>query len=827
MGILDRFKAASTAFRFPSNLTHRAGSFLSLAPRTFPYENTDPLGDSAVVNVLAWIQRNFTQAELGVYQKDREGNKTELVDHPLTRLMYKPNAGYGASQLWAATLLSYHLDGNAYWIKARNARGFGVPTEVWYEPHWGIKPHWPEDGSAFIDYYERRINGTIERIPVENVIHFRNGLNPANPRYGLAPLKAALLQVFTDTEVSLWVAALCRNMAIPGVIVSPQESIGMTMEKAEQIKQTWKRKFGGDNRGEPLILDFQADIKTLGYDPKTMDFGAITNLAESRIAGAMGVPAIVAGLSAGLDSSTYNNLANLKKSAFEECLIPSWEQFQVTLTSQLLPDFQRDAEAQRIKVYFDTSEIRALQENQTEKETRAIAAWQAGVATLNETRAQFGYDPDPAGDYYLQPNSATPTLPSKAMDKIENPSAPVAPVQPQQGDSLPPGPAEGEQAKRSSGSALPRFKSIEWDGMILRRQPTELEARMIKQIDAEYQTGKVSMEGRLTALRSKYVSQIVDELSDLSEDEYYTATVSPTEADRVALVATLSAIFLRGARLIVEELRNQGGGEGDPTAKVDQRSISTIAGALVSQIANDVQARGTGAAIRAVLLGQDVRQTVTTALDEGSTAYVTRAAAGATNWALGQGRDAEIEERSDEIEYLVYSAVLDASTCNPCGEADGMGGQLGEIPDVPNPDCDGGTNCRCLHIPVVAQEFKSLGVKGKYRGVEIDMTPTAGMKEEAQKGLDWRKEHGRGGTAVGIARARDIVNGRELSPSTVKRMFSFFSRHEVDKQGEGFSPGEDGYPSNGRIAWALWGGDAGFAWSRKLVKRFEAIDEEK
>jgi hypothetical protein len=156
-----------------------------------------------------------------------------------------------------------------------------------------------------------------------------------------------------------------------------------------------------------------------------------------------------------------------------------------------------------------------------------------------------------------------------------------------------------------------------------------------------------------------------------------------------------------------------------------------------------------------------------------------------------------------------------------------MGGQLGEIPDVPNPDCDGGANCRCLHIPVVAQDFKSLGLKGKYRGVEIDMTPTDGMKSEARKGLDWRKEHGRGGTMVGVARARDIVNGRELSPSTVKRMFSFFSRHEVDKQGEGFSPGEDGYPSNGRIAWALWGGDAGFAWSRKLVKRFEAIDEEK
>ena len=95
--------------------------------------------------------------------------------------------------------------------------------------------------------------------------------------------------------------------------------------------------------------------------------------------------------------------------------------------------------------------------------------------------------------------------------------------------------------------------------------------------------------------------------------------------------------------------------------------------------------------------------------------------------------------------------------------------------------------------------------------------PTAGMREEAQRGLDWRKEYGRGGTEVGVARARDIVNGKNLSEDTVKRMFSFFSRHEVDKQAEGFSPGEEGYPSAGRIAWALWGGDAGFSWSRDNV----------
>jgi HK97 family phage major capsid protein len=102
--------------------------------------------------------------------------------------------------------------------------------------------------------------------------------------------------------------------------------------------------------------------------------------------------------------------------------------------------------------------------------------------------------------------------------------------------------------------------------------------------------------------------------------------------------------------------------------------------------------------------------------------------------------------------------------------------------------------------------------------------PNDGMVTEARRGLEWRREFGRGGTEVGIARARDIVNGRNLSEDTVKRMYSFFARHEVDKQAEGFRPGEDGYPSNGRIAWALWGGDSGYSWSENLVEQMEKED---
>jgi len=115
-------------------------------------------------------------------------------------------------------------------------------------------------------------------------------------------------------------------------------------------------------------------------------------------------------------------------------------------------------------------------------------------------------------------------------------------------------------------------------------------------------------------------------------------------------------------------------------------------------------------------------------------------------------------------------------------------------------------------------------VAGKYD--HIDFTPPQGVRDEAQKGLDWRSEFGRGGTAVGIARARDLSNGATISPDTARRMKAYFDRHEVDKQGGGWSPGEDGFPSNGRIAWALWGSDPGYAWSRKLVEQMNAADEE-
>lgn len=104
---------------------------------------------------------------------------------------------------------------------------------------------------------------------------------------------------------------------------------------------------------------------------------------------------------------------------------------------------------------------------------------------------------------------------------------------------------------------------------------------------------------------------------------------------------------------------------------------------------------------------------------------------------------------------------------------------------------------------------------------DINTMPTQEMANEAEQALEWREEFGRGGTEVGVARARDLKNRVNLSIRTIKRMFSYFSRHEIDKEGKGFYSGDDGYPSAGRIAWGLWGGDSGFDWTKRKIKEIE------
>jgi hypothetical protein len=117
-----------------------------------------------------------------------------------------------------------------------------------------------------------------------------------------------------------------------------------------------------------------------------------------------------------------------------------------------------------------------------------------------------------------------------------------------------------------------------------------------------------------------------------------------------------------------------------------------------------------------------------------------------------------------------------------------------------------------------AEAEKRLAQMHQFKKAET-FTPPKAVRNAARRALEWIADGkaGSGFTGVGRARANQLASGEQVTMATLKRMKSFFSRHEVDKDAVGFSQGEKGYPSAGRVAWDAWGGDAGFAWAESLV----------
>ena len=180
---------------------------------------------------------------------------------------------------------------------------------------------------------------------------------------------------------------------------------------------------------------------------------------------------------------------------------------------------------------------------------------------------------------------------------------------------------------------------------------------------------------------------------------------------------------------------------------------------------------------------------------------------------------ADLNEDAERAERLYKAGIVDLATAKRVAGV------------TPSDDDEGYYHPTAVPVQKDGQELL-IPVQPPAKAYAIEQTPdepglkffpSKEMKEEAQRAIEWRDAGRDGGTAVAWARANQIINGEKLSESTVLRMYSFFRRHEVDKEAEGFRPGEEGYPSAGRVAWAAWGGDAGYRWAtaarKEILKR--------
>lgn len=467
-------KARGTALEFVGRSNWWA-NYAVRTPNDFLPAN-EGRDNSIVAASVRWIERTYPEARLMV-QKFNGKDWVEIPNHPLVRLINRPNPYYSGSLMIGATIPDF-LMGDGFWIKLRNPNT--TIGQLWWAPSWTMTPV-SESNTTYIDYYEYNPNGTKQRFAFDDVVHFRYGLDPQNPRRGRGPLKDVLSEIYTDDEATRYTAALLRNMGIPGLIISPGKGTGGKLitideKEANALKADVVAKTTGNQRGQPIVMSANMEVTKLAFDPGQLNLRDVHKLPEERVTAIIGVPAIVVGMGAGLDRSTFANMAEAKESAYESCLIPLQRLSADELTVQLLPDFETDLE--NFRVAYDYSEVRVLQPDMDALFTRANGAWGSGLGMLDEAREIVGLPPLPKkqGQVFFIPSSGTITPADELIPPEPDPALPAAPtvqVLPSgedgagNGGVLPPDPSQvpemvrqQEAARAAAGKGQKRARAI-------------------------------------------------------------------------------------------------------------------------------------------------------------------------------------------------------------------------------------------------------------------------------------------------------------------------------------------------------------------------------
>lgn len=259
-------------------------------------------------------------------------------------------------------------------------------------------------------------------------------------------------------------------------------------------------------------------------------------------------------------------------------------------------------------------------------------------------------------------------------------------------------------------------KSVEFDGLTLRREPRETEKIAVKGVSQAQESSKEKITTILLELRPELISDGLKGIKKLEPATYHELTLTASSEIRTSLRDRLIRVHRDGRELVIAELNRQSKSiaaekicpvrfkqddEGDEFDELD-----TLTDLTDARVANDVQSRIIAAAARFALLGlvgAVLIEAIQKEMADGSVSYIDRAAGEAANKVVALGRYAEMRDRSDSIERYEYSALLDSNTCFSCSSEDGKEApSLDGLEETPNPSCDGGGACRCFIVAIVA-----------------------------------------------------------------------------------------------------------------------------
>lgn len=372
--------------------------FMSLAQEAY--------GKNAIVYAcLRLLSQSVPEAPLKAYVIDGEEERTEIDrNHPLRKLIERPNELMTEYEFWELTTLHMGIIGRSAWFKERDRKG--EITALWPLRPDRVGPIYAtaeNEERVLVGYsYQTPGEGSFTPIPRRDILAF-NFPDPSGETggivEGLGPVQVLSREISADNEATGFVGALLANYAAPTVALKVKAAVRDETEAA-LVKARFRHEFSGARRGTPAVIDADTDIQMLGFNLRQLEFPDVRANAEARVAAVFGVPAILVGLKVGIESSIRATIAEQRRYFTETTLRNYWRRYQDQFQHDIAEEF-----GENIIVEFDTSNIQALAMRRQEQIQPVMEAFKLGAVTRNEYRIAMGIDAVENGDVFLIPGN--------------------------------------------------------------------------------------------------------------------------------------------------------------------------------------------------------------------------------------------------------------------------------------------------------------------------------------------------------------------------------------------------------------------------------------
>jgi HK97 family phage portal protein len=316
---------------------------------------------------------------------------SEVEDHPLLKLLERPNPRTGGGAYATAVVSWLYLSGNSFEHVVAAGGPRGRPQELWVLPSTRVEIETDTSGEP-TGY---RLNGQSELIPPAAVATMKF-FNPFDDVYGMSPLASAHAAMVLDRAATRWNIGLLRNSARPPTAFTAEG--GLSDVQYERLRaEIADRYAGAENAGRPLLIEGGLKAKVLGLSPAEMDWASLRRMSKLEVAEATGVAPELLGAA---ENKTFANMEHARKSLIEETVLPLLDAWRDERNNWLTPRF-----GDNLRLDYDRDQIGALQED-LEKLWNRVSA--APDLTVNEKRRARGYDDIEGGDVIMISSALTP-----------------------------------------------------------------------------------------------------------------------------------------------------------------------------------------------------------------------------------------------------------------------------------------------------------------------------------------------------------------------------------------------------------------------------------